>query len=790
MKPASALRQLHWAVLGAVLGAVFAFVLLGPGRAWAQDGHPLDLDQTRAALTATEAALRDKNLTDADLQTLKARNDALGVALQGAVAELTPRLAASAKRLEELTPKSGETAPTTDVAAKELESEKKRHDTLDANLRAARAMLLQSDDLSTRISTTRRQLFARQTFARSSSVLDPQLWVAVWREVPVAATVMGSLIGNWFDAVGERRRRRLKIGVAAVALALLLAVAPLVWLTRRVIRRDPGATAPSRLRRALAAAWIFFILAALPLAGLGLLASALDAFDLSDPSVQGVIDAALDAARALIAVNALARGMLAPGLAAWRLAPASDRAASVLYRAAMAIAAIWAAGRLIEPTADAVASLNIAVAGRGVGAILVSLVIAFALRQLKTRQENAAGPAQTDRWAPLRTLVWALAFVIFAAALTGYIAFATFLVNQVIYLTALGSLLYLIDCIVHDGTEALLAPEAPVGAGLLAMVGLRRNVLAQIVVILQGVARLVALVIAIAAVLEPWGVQSQDMFGALRAAYFGFSVGGLTLSLSSMIEAAAVFAVVLFVTRMIQDWLGARFLPQTRLDAGVRNSVRTIFGYVGAIVAVLLAGAQIGLDVEKLALIAGGLSVGIGFGLQTIANNFVSGLILLWERGIRVGDWVVVGNEQGFVHSINARATEIETFDRGTLIVPNSNLVSGVVKNWVRNDRVGRIVVAVNIAYESDVEQVRDMLIAAAKAQDQVLKIPAPTVLFAEFADWALKFNLICFVDDIELAERTRSDINFDVLRRMREAGLRIPYPAPPPPPPPDPAAK
>ena len=207
----------------------------------------------------------------------------------------------------------------------------------------------------------------------------------------------------------------------------------------------------------------------------------------------------------------------------------------------------------------------------------------------------------------------------------------------------------------------------------------------------------------------------------------------------------------MFFTRLIQDWLGSRLLPQTRLDAGVRNSVRTIFGYIGVIVAALLAGAQIGLDVQKLALIAGGLSVGIGFGLQTIANNFVSGLILLWERTIRVGDWVVVGTEQGFVRAINARATEIETFDRGSLIVPNSNLVSGVVKNWVHNDRVGRIIVSVNVAYESDLDEVRDLMIAAAKAQDQVLAIPAPTVLFAEFGDWALKFNLICFVDDIEL---------------------------------------
>jgi small-conductance mechanosensitive channel len=778
MKPASALRLLHWAVL--------AFVILALGRAWAQDSHPLDLDQKRAALTSTEAALRDKNLTDADLQTLRAQNDALGLALQGAIADLTPRLAASAKRLEELTPKSGETAPATDLAAKELEGEKKRHDTLDANLRAARAMLLQADDLTTRISAARRQLFARQTFARSSSVLNPELWAAVWWEVPIDAEVMRSLVGNWLDAVGQRLTLAQKIGMAAVLFLSALAAAPLAWLAQRVIYRDPGASSPSRLKRALAAAWIFFILAALPLGALGLLASALDAFDLSDPSVEGLIDAVLDAIRVLIVVNALARGMLAPGLAACRLVPMTDRSASIFYRAAMAIAAIWAAERLIEPAADAVASLNIAVAGRAVGATLAAIAIAYALRQFAAGPARAPSPPQSDAWAPLRTLGWALAFVILAAALTGYIAFATFLINQAIYLTALGSLLYLVDCIVQDGTGALLKPEAPTGAGMLAMVGLRRNVLAQIVVILQGVARLAVLVIALAAVLEPWGVQSQDMFGALRAAYFGFSVGGVTLSLSSMIGAAAVFAVVMFITRMIQDWLGSRLLPQTRLDAGVRNSVGTIFGYLGVIVAVLLAGGQIGLDVQKLALIAGGLSVGIGFGLQTIANNFVSGLILLWERGIRVGDWVVVGNEQGFVRAINARATEIETFDRGSLIVPNSNLVSGVVKNWVHNDRVGRIIVSVNVAYESDVEQVRDMLIAAAKAQDQVLKIPAPTVLFAEYGDWALKFNLICFVDDIELGERTRSDINFDVLRRMREAGLRIPYPALPPPKPAD----
>ena len=773
MKPASALRVLRWVVL--------ALAVIGLGRAGAQETHRLDLDQTRATLTATETALRDKTLDDAALQGLRGQSDALALALQGAIADLTPRLDASTKRLGELTPKSGQPAPATDLAAKDLEHEKQRHDRLDASLRAARAMLLEANDLSTRISEARRQVFAQRTFARSFSVLNPQLWASVRRELPADTEIVKSLADNWLGAVEGRLTRIETIGMAAIVIALALAAVPLGWIARRFVYRDPGETTPSRLRRALAAAWTFAIFALAPLAALGVLAGVLDSFNLTDRSMQGVIDSAFAGLRVLIAVNALGRGMLAPERPLWRLAPVSDRTAAILYRLAMTLAAIWAAERLIEPVADAAASLNIAVATRGVGAIFAAIAIAYALRGLEARPPGSQGSPQNDRWAPLRTLAWGAALIIFLAALVGYVAFATFLVNQAIYLSIVGAALTIADIIVQDGAEAVLKPGGPVGSRLVAMAGVRRNALAQICVTVQGAARLAVVLIAFAAVLKPWGVQSQDMFGSLRSAYFGFSIGGVTLSLSSIIGAAIVFAIALFFTRLIQDWLGSRLLPQTRLDAGARNSIRTIFGYVGVIVAALMASAEIGLDLQKIALIAGGLSVGIGFGLQTIANNFVSGLILLWERTIRVGDWVVVGSDQGFVRAINARATEIETFDRGSLIVPNANFVSGVVKNWVHNDRVGRIVISVNITYESDLDQVRDLMISAAKAQDQVLAIPAPSVLFAEFGDWSIKFNLICFVDDIERAERTRSDIHFEILRRMREAGLRIAYPAPPP---------
>jgi small-conductance mechanosensitive channel len=296
------------------------------------------------------------------------------------------------------------------------------------------------------------------------------------------------------------------------------------------------------------------------------LAGALDSFNLTDPSMQGVIDAAFEAARVLIAVNALGRGMLSPGRAAWRLIPVTDRSAGILYRLAMTFAAVWAVERLIEPAADAAASLNLAVATRSVGAILAAVALAYAMRQLGSQPAGAQASPQSEAWAPLRTLGWAAALIIFLAAVIGYVAFATFLLNQAIYLSILGSALYIVDIIAQDGIEAVFKPDAPIGARLVAMAGLRRNALAQISVILQGVARVVVLVVAVAAVLKPWGVQSQDMFGSLRSAYFGFSLGGVTLSLSSMIGAAIVFAVAMFLTRLIQNWLSSRFLPQTRLD--------------------------------------------------------------------------------------------------------------------------------------------------------------------------------------------------------------------------------
>ena len=196
--------------------------------------------------------------------------------------------------------------------------------------------------------------------------------------------------------------------------------------------------------------------------------------------------------------------------------------------------------------------------------------------------------------------------------------------------------------------------------------------------------------------------------------------------MTALLAAAVLLLALLVVTRMVQRWLETELLPRTAIEPSLQLSIVTIFGYVGAIAAIALALDGLGFDLQKIALIAGALSVGIGFGLQSIVSNFVSGLILLTERPIRVGDSIVVKGEEGWVRRVRVRATEIETFDRASVIIPNSELITGVVKNWTRANTLGRVVIKVGVAYDSDPDAVRDILIDIARAHPQVVQSPPP----------------------------------------------------------------
>jgi len=296
-----------------------------------------------------------------------------------------------------------------------------------------------------------------------------------------------------------------------------------------------------------------------------------------------------------------------------------------------------------------------------------------------------------------------------------------------------------------------------------------RNSLELVGVLLSGAIKLALFGLAAVLVLAPWGVQSSDVSIDFRTALFGFKVGDTTIYPISIFIAAGIFALALAALHAVLNWIDSKLLPRMNCEIGLRNSIRTSLSYVGFIAAAVLALSYLGVNFEKLALVAGALSVGIGFGLQSIVNNFVSGLILLWERTVRVGDWIVVGSDQGFVRRISVRATEIETFDRSQVIIPNASLVAGVVTNLVRNDRTGRIVIPLTVVASADPEKVRETLIGIAKANTLVLSIPAPQVLFTGMSASALNFELRAFLADVEAMHRVKSDLHFAIFKRFKE---------------------
>lgn len=260
----------------------------------------------------------------------------------------------------------------------------------------------------------------------------------------------------------------------------------------------------------------------------------------------------------------------------------------------------------------------------------------------------------------------------------------------------------------------------------------------------------------------------------------GFTVGSLTINPVRILFAVVLFSVLYTASGWIKASLDKKWISRTNLEKGARETIVTIVGYVGVSAAILIALGIAGVTFTNLAIIAGALSVGIGFGLQNIVNNFVSGLILLFERPIKKGDWIIVGSTEGYVKNISIRSTQIQTFDRADVIVPNSDLISNQVTNWMLYDQSGRIRVPVGVAYGSDVEKVKSILMQVAEEHEQVIKnnpdLPIK-VYFLEFGDSSLNFDLRCHVFNIDSRLTVLSDLNFMIDKRFRENNIEIPFP-------------
>ncbi len=386
-----------------------------------------------------------------------------------------------------------------------------------------------------------------------------------------------------------------------------------------------------------------------------------------------------------------------------------------------------------------------------------------AMRTRLAESDRAAGP-QASRsgaalWvlALLSRLVAAAAIAAPVAGAAGFFVVAGFvLFATILSLGLIGAGIVLFDL----ANRTLLATEGGNRDGLLP-------------VILAGALLLLGL--PLLALI--WGARPSDIAAFWLRLQEGVEVGGITFSVGNLLTFALVFGAVYAITQALKSLLRTSVLPRTRMDAGGRNAVLAGVGYLGFLLAAVVAISSAGVDLSNIAIIAGALSVGIGFGLQTIVSNFVSGIILLIERPIKEGDWIEVGGYMGYVRDISVRSTSIETFDRAVVILPNSDLVAGTVLNRTHRGMSGRLQIPVGVAYGSDPRHVERVLLEIIENHPLVLEDPRPVVLLMDFGDSAINFEARCWLRDVNFMLSARSAMNFEIVERFREEGIVIPFP-------------
>jgi potassium-dependent mechanosensitive channel len=728
-------------------------------------GWQHELHQVESNLGSSHLRYSDLNQFRDELQRLRSQLDSLSSRLQ-------PRLEADKTQMNLLGPAPGAGQPPEVEQVAIKRAELNYHlGLLSAGQAAVNSDNLRIDTLLNAIQDVRRKNFESVLFQPIPGLYSHQTWTEVPRDVPEAISNIHDLIAGWWNGVSD------PAGIMRIAVGALLAVLALSLLSSRLVRRlrhRNDAAEPPFWQRASAAAGVLFF-RALPVVGPVVVLYGMVAGTETLPErIDWLFYLTLQSIVIVFTVSALASAVFAPGAPRWRLVPVSNATATRLCSLVILLAFVYSLTTLlygITRLAHAPFALTIGVALPS-SLLLAGLVVALLLTPID-RRGDAASPKLLK---PIRIAAWAIVGAVVISALTGYLPLARFLAQQLIVTSSILAVVYLLLLWVDGFAQGLSSDGTVVGGWLRKTAGLERARREQLALPISLSLKFAVLILAVPLIMLQWGYNWPDIREWYRQLFFGFHIGNTDVTFGALLASVIVFGVGYAAARLFQGWLDAQILLPAGISGGVRHSIRTGVGYVGILIAGLVAFSYAGFNLSSIAIVAGALSVGIGFGLQNLVNNFISGLILLAERPIRVGDLVVVGGEEGYVRKISVRSTELETYDRAHVIIPNSFFISEKVKNWTFRNNIRRVVIPVGVAYDSNPHEVRAVLLKVAQENSDVLKVPEPFVMFDDFTTASLNFTLYAYVGDINKAGNVRTELAITILDAFSKAGIVIPF--------------
>jgi potassium efflux system protein len=685
-----------------------------------------------------------------------------------------PRLAAINDRLAQIGPAPAEGEPAEPDALREerqtLLTEKAEINTL---LGEAEALSLRVNRLIDEVAQMRRDLFTNTLSRRYdiSAALSP----AVLQDFAVETSKLSQAVSSWVRFVINFK---LQSVLMATFFAVLAAAVLLIGWRRlfgNLIIANPEIESPSLLNRLSVAFWSTL----LPSATLAVFLFATYFFytyyGVLRVDISQMMVTLFNVIAIVYFVYRLTRAIFKPWNPSWRLVPIETPAARMLFWLAWLTALVTGIDFFASKVNDVMGSpLSLTVAKSLFATLIVgALVLAFAfVRPYRGYDGRPRG------WHPLfRALLFALGGGTILAALLGYIGLARFISQQIVVTGAILATMYIGYLSASAISDIGAFTRTALGRRLDNYFDLDEATEDQLGLVASVVINLLVLCLGIPLILLQWGFQWGDISTWVYNVATEVRIGSISISLIGILTGIGVFVVGYFGTRAFQRWLDGKVMSRGKVDAGVRNSIGTAVGYAGIALAALVGISAAGIDLSNLALVAGALSLGIGFGLQNIVNNFVSGLILLAERPFKAGDWIVAGGVSGTVKKISVRATEIETFQRQTVILPNSELINAAVGNWTHRNKVGRVEIPIGVAYGSDPRRIHQMLVDIAASHPVVLKNPEPMVLFVGFGDSSLNFEVRFFLADITSQIAVSNEIRFQIVERLAEAGIEIPFP-------------